>query len=121
MIEYDGMNFRTHQEKDKFLEERELRRKANQSEFERVNEFNHFQANSTSVGVWATAGDGPTGSARFFIFSDPEFFNKIQHSALFRESYPSWKWDLDGERPKMKTMSAEDWQANVERLQRAIA
>lgn len=92
-IEHEGMSFSTHQDKDTFLENRELRRKSNKFEFDEINERNYWQASVSDVGVWASPGGGPLGHARLFPFNHQNFWQEIKTSRIFKEAYPGFEWD----------------------------
>jgi len=102
-IEYDNMTFANSAERDKFLDDRELRRKGNKYEFRLINEHNGNAASTNETGVWASTKPGPRGVAAFHVFSDPDFFKKIQECHIFKMEHPDWEWDTTkkGHHPKM--------------------
>ena len=107
-VEHEGKSFRTHAEKDKFLKEREQRRKMNLNAFKNCNEFNFKQASFTEAGVWACSDGGTRGTAKFHQFNDPNFQSNIESCRIFKENHPDWEWDTTKHRdpPNLSTPEA---------------
>ena len=116
MIEYDGQTFRTSDDRDKFIKEREDRRKQNISQFQVYNDFNHGMATVGDVGVWACPDGGPRGRARLFAFNEPNAVFKMQESQIFKEAYPEFKWDTTQRKQPLKRIDDKDFKTMVDGL-----
>lgn len=109
MIEYDDMTFTNSKERDKFLKDREERRRWAHNSFLNVNRFNHNAATMTDVGVYVCPGGGPRGVAKFYAFNEEGCLEKIKHCHLFKQEHPNWKWDTTEPEPELKQMPEEEW------------